>query len=153
ARTSHRRGSGLSGIHDPLRVQSPALRRGDGGHGALRKGHRGQPVVHHPFAAAAPRRALYHLRARGEGNGRGAEDRAGGPHRQGGDPRVTKAGRGRRPAAAPSLSTPPAPLTHPAVLAAALAAAISVVLSVSFAIFDPDLFQHLLVGKAIWTLH
>ena len=66
---------------------------------------------------------------------------------------MTKAGRGRRPAAAPSLSTPPAPLTHPAVLAAALAAAISVVLSVSFAIFDPDLFQHLLVGKAIWTLH
>jgi Flp pilus assembly protein TadD len=38
-------------------------------------------------------------------------------------------------------------------LAASLAAAISIVLSVSFEIFDPDLFQHLLVGKAIWLTH
>jgi hypothetical protein len=46
-----------------------------------------------------------------------------------------------------------APLTHPAVAAAVLAAAASIVVSVSFQIFDPDLFQHLLVGKVIWATH
>jgi tetratricopeptide (TPR) repeat protein len=38
-------------------------------------------------------------------------------------------------------------------IAAALAATISIVISTSFAIFDPDLFQHLLVGKVIWQTH
>jgi hypothetical protein len=39
------------------------------------------------------------------------------------------------------------------VIAAALAAVISIVISTSFAIFDPDLFQHLVVGKVIWQTH
>lgn len=37
-------------------------------------------------------------------------------------------------------------------LVAVIATAISVALSVSFEIVDPDLFQHLLVGKAIWQM-
>ena len=58
------------------------------------------------------------------------------------------------PPASPAPSPSPAlPIGHPAVLVAALAAAISIVISTSFAIFDPDLFQHLLVGKVIWQTH
>ncbi|TMQ72500.1 MAG: hypothetical protein E6K80_02645 [Candidatus Eisenbacteria bacterium] len=53
----------------------------------------------------------------------------------------------------PAPGLEPAPLTHPATLLTVLAAAISILVSVSFAIFDPDLFQHLVVGKAIWLLH
>jgi hypothetical protein len=45
------------------------------------------------------------------------------------------------------------PLSHPAVLAVALVAAAALVVSVSFALFDPDIWQHLAVGRAIWTLH
>ncbi|HEY2956273.1 MAG TPA: hypothetical protein VGK89_13630 [Candidatus Eisenbacteria bacterium] len=41
----------------------------------------------------------------------------------------------------------------PALIAAALVAAACVVVSVSYQIYDPDLWQHLVVGKAIWTLH
>jgi tetratricopeptide (TPR) repeat protein len=46
----------------------------------------------------------------------------------------------------------PAPLTLPLV-AAALVAAACITVSVSFRIADPDLWQNLVVGKAIWTLH
>jgi len=50
-----------------------------------------------------------------------------------------------------------APLTasprHPAVLAAATVAALCLIVSVSFQIDDPDLWQHLTVGRAIWQLH
>jgi hypothetical protein len=45
------------------------------------------------------------------------------------------------------------PLAHPAVIAVALVAAAALVVSVSFAIFDPDLWEHLAVGRAIWALH
>ncbi len=48
---------------------------------------------------------------------------------------------------------PPLPLAHPATLVVALAAAAALVLSVSFRIMDTDFWQHLLVGKAIWTRH
>jgi len=44
------------------------------------------------------------------------------------------------------------PLSHPAMLVALLATAALVVVAVSFAIDDPDLGQHLTVGRAIWTL-
>ena len=56
---------------------------------------------------------------------------------------------GREPLPAPNSP----PLGHPAMLLAALAAAASIVISASFALFDPDLFQHLLVGKVIWQTH
>ena len=43
--------------------------------------------------------------------------------------------------------------THPAQVAAVLVAALCVVAAVTTPIDDPDLWQHLLVGKAIWTTH
>ena len=55
------------------------------------------------------------------------------------------------PARAP-LSTP-ASSRHLAVLAAATVAALCLIVSVSFRIDDPDLWQHLTVGRAIWQLH
>ena len=48
---------------------------------------------------------------------------------------------------------PPLPLVHPAMLFVALVAAAGVVASVSFRLIDTDFWQHLVVGKAIWTLH
>src|SRR5207253_2008418 len=53
----------------------------------------------------------------------------------------------------PRGALPPLPATHPAVLVAALAAAASTVISVTYPIYDPDLWQHLLVGRAMWTMH
>lgn len=47
---------------------------------------------------------------------------------------------------------PTTPLTHPAVIIAALATAAALVLSVSFMLSDTDMWQHLAVGRAIWTL-
>src|SRR5439155_813618 len=44
-------------------------------------------------------------------------------------------------------------LRHPALLLTAVAAAIGILLSVSFKISDPDIFQHLRVGRAIWESH
>ena len=44
-------------------------------------------------------------------------------------------------------------LRHPAVILTAVAAAIGILLSVSFKISDPDIFQHLRVGRAIWESH
>jgi hypothetical protein len=38
-------------------------------------------------------------------------------------------------------------------MAAALVAAACIAVSVSYRIYDPDLWQHLVVGKAIWQLH
>jgi tetratricopeptide (TPR) repeat protein len=64
-------------------------------------------------------------------------------------PRSTTADPAPRPHAPPA----PLPLTHPALIAAALVAAACIVVSVSFRIYDPDLWQHLAVGRAIWALH
>ncbi len=47
----------------------------------------------------------------------------------------------------------PLPLDHPALIAAALVAVACIVVSVSFRIYDTDIWQHLAVGRAIWTLH
>lgn len=60
--------------------------------------------------------------------------------------------KGRRvePAAPPVA---PAPRSHPAWLAAAAVAALCVALSASFRIYEKDFWQHLAVGRAIWTLH
>ena len=48
---------------------------------------------------------------------------------------------------------PPPESKHKAHVAAALVAALCVVVAVTTPIDDPDLWQHLLVGKAIWTTH
>ncbi len=45
------------------------------------------------------------------------------------------------------------PLRSPAMIAAALVAAACIVVSVSYRIYDPDIWQNLVVGKAIWQLH
>ena len=47
----------------------------------------------------------------------------------------------------------PLSLTHPAAIIATLLAALCVLLSVTFTIYDPDIWQHLAVGRAIWQLH
>ena len=53
-----------------------------------------------------------------------------------------------------AAATPePTPLSHPAMIAALAATAVCVLVGVTFVIADPDQFQHLLVGKAIWSLH
>ena len=45
------------------------------------------------------------------------------------------------------------PLRHPALIAAALVAAACLVASASYVLYDTDLWQHLAIGRAIWTLH
>ncbi|HEY6867621.1 MAG TPA: hypothetical protein VI792_10200 [Candidatus Eisenbacteria bacterium] len=55
--------------------------------------------------------------------------------------------------AAPVAPPPPVRPLHPAEIAAVVVAALCLVVSVSFPIDDPDLWQHLLVGKAIWAHH
>ena len=45
------------------------------------------------------------------------------------------------------------PATHPALLLAALGVAALLVALISFPITDPDLWQHLTVGRAIWQTH
>ena len=53
----------------------------------------------------------------------------------------------------PGVPPAPLPLRHPAAILAALVAAAAIATSVSFRIVDTDLWQHLLVGRAIWQLH
>lgn len=48
---------------------------------------------------------------------------------------------------------PPLPLAHPAMLVAMLAGLVAVLLSVTTPLWDPDVWQHLLVGKVIWARH
>ncbi len=66
-----------------------------------------------------------------------------------------KAGGARKavPARAAAAPAPALPLSHPAMLAAALVAVACLVVSVTFLIDDPDLWQHLRVGRAIWETH
>src|SRR5689334_10535233 len=59
--------------------------------------------------------------------------------------------RASRAAPAAAVGPPPLPLRHPATLVAALALAVCALISVSYPIFDPDIWQHLLVGKVIWA--
>ena len=53
----------------------------------------------------------------------------------------------------PPAPAPPLPRTHPAMLVAALACAVGIAITVTFEISDPDLWQHLIVGKALWSMH
>src|SRR5262247_4005734 len=48
---------------------------------------------------------------------------------------------------------PPVPLTHPAMLLSLAAILATALLLVTYALFEPDFWQHLLVGKAIWQTH
>src|SRR5881396_1681173 len=52
-----------------------------------------------------------------------------------------------------SPAYPPIPARHPAFLAAGGVATIGICLSVGFRIHDPDIWQHLAVGRAIWSTH
>jgi hypothetical protein len=52
-----------------------------------------------------------------------------------------------------TTSPPPVPLAHPAFLAAAAVAIAAILVTVSFRIFDYDLWEHLVVGKYLWTAH
>lgn len=61
----------------------------------------------------------------------------------------TRAGGGARGGARPAPE--PLPLLHPAHLALMLVAAVCIALIVSMRILDTDLWQHLAVGRAIWT--
>src|SRR5438132_2441460 len=65
-------------------------------------------------------------------------------------------GRRDRPgprASAPAESQASLPLAHPAWIVTALVAAVCVLVSVTFRIYETDFWQHLAVGRAIWTLH
>lgn len=57
------------------------------------------------------------------------------------------------PAAPAGTPLPELPLSHPAFLLAALVAAACVVAAVTYLMFDTDVWQHLAVGRAIWSLH
>ena len=52
----------------------------------------------------------------------------------------------------PALAPPPDPL-HPAYVIAVAIAAACILFSVSFALYDTDMWQHLAVGRSIWLLH
>jgi len=54
----------------------------------------------------------------------------------------------RAPSPAPEL-----PLSHPAMLVAGLATALLLALAVTFPLVDTDFWQHLAVGRAIWSTH
>lgn len=62
-------------------------------------------------------------------------------------PRTTR----KKPAA--SRREPLPPLGGPAAVALGLLAAAGIVLTVTFRLYDTDMWQHLLVGKVIWTRH
>ena len=64
-------GEGGPGLLNPRRVEPAALPARHGRHGARLARHWRQPVLHHPLAGAAPRRALHRLRSRGGGDGGG----------------------------------------------------------------------------------
>jgi hypothetical protein len=58
-----------------------------------------------------------------------------------------------RAAARPTAAIPRLAWSSPALIAVALAAAASALISVSYRIDDPDLWQHLAVGRFVWTQH
>jgi tetratricopeptide (TPR) repeat protein len=61
--------------------------------------------------------------------------------------------RAGKTSARPAALSPALPLRHPATPFVALVAAACVVVSMSFRLYDTDMWQHLAVGRAIWTLH
>jgi hypothetical protein len=58
-----------------------------------------------------------------------------------------------RDRALPATPGPGLPLSDPAMLATALVAALGIAVLVSFPLGDTDFWQHLAVGRAIWTTH
>ena len=62
-------------------------------------------------------------------------------------------GRRERARRGPPVPAPDLPATHPAALLVTLVAAACVLVSVSYQLSDPDAWQNLAFGKAIWTLH
>src|SRR5947209_5626682 len=77
--------------------------------------------------------------------------------KRGAPTRARTGARATREAASPRVRPPePAPalpLTHLAFLITILVAAASIVVSASYRLHDADLWQLLVVGKAIWTRH
>src|SRR5262245_43571971 len=95
--------------------------------------------------------------ARGARVGRAARDgRARGRARPALARRGHAVSRGRpgRPgrATTPAAPAPALPLRHPAMIDALAVALAGVAASVTFVLFETDVWQHLLVGKAIWSL-
>ena len=76
------------------------------------------------------------------------------PKRSGADARTTRREPhgGTRERVAQPLAPPPDP-RHPAFALAVLAAAACIVVTVSFRLYDTDMWQHFAVGRAIWQLH
>lgn len=62
-------------------------------------------------------------------------------------------GRAARRRAAPLPESTSVPLGHPAMWTACVLVALVLVLCVTYALFEPDFWQHLLVGKVIWQTH
>ncbi len=63
-------------------------------------------------------------------------------------------GRARRPKAPPpAVEAPAIPLRDPRAIAVHLLVLAAVLASVATQLFDTDMWQHLAVGRAIWTLH
>jgi hypothetical protein len=56
-------------------------------------------------------------------------------------------------ARSPASAIPPLPLRSPATLTVAAIAFACIAFSVTYRIFDPDFWQHLLVGRVIWQTH
>jgi hypothetical protein len=72
------------------------------------------------------------------------------------EPRRNPGGRGNPRQGAPAPPLPEAasvPVRHPAMLAAIVVTAACVLVSVSFILFDTDVWHHLLVGRVIWQTH
>lgn len=61
--------------------------------------------------------------------------------------------RARPQVAGPVEAGPPIPLRHPAMLVACLLVALTLLLCVTYRLIEPDFWQHLLVGRAIWQGH
>jgi HEAT repeat protein len=72
-----------SGLHHQERVHPRPVSEGRDRDGLRREGHRGLPVLHHPFDAAAPRRRLHVVRMGRRGDGRGGSAAGGRPDRAG----------------------------------------------------------------------
>src|SRR5262249_5626564 len=75
------------------------------------------------------------------------------PPRRGRHPASPAPAAGRRARAAPDAGPTAVPLGAPAMVAAALVAAACIAASVSYRIYDPDIWENLVVGKAIWLFH
>jgi hypothetical protein len=60
---------------------------------------------------------------------------------------------GRRSSPRPEVAPRDVPVRHPALLLAALVSAACILISVSFVLYDADVWQNLAFGRAVWSLH